>query len=46
MTSAEHERTVLTARGALGEAAFEASWVRGHALLLEKAIAGTLSNGE
>jgi predicted ATPase len=43
---AEHERTVLTVRGALGEAAFEASWVRGHALLLEKAIAGTLSNGE
>jgi predicted ATPase/DNA-binding XRE family transcriptional regulator len=43
---AEHERTVAAAREALGEEAFAAAWVRGHALPLEEAIADTLSNGE
>jgi len=43
---AEHERTVAAARGALGEEAFEAAWVRGHMLPLEEAITGILSNGE
>ncbi|MBA4115090.1 MAG: tetratricopeptide repeat protein [Rubrobacter sp.] len=43
---AEHDRTVTAARGVLGEDAFAAAWVRGHALPLEDAITGTLSNGE
>jgi hypothetical protein len=42
----EDERTVATARGALGEEAFEAAWVRGHALPLEEAITDTLNNDE
>ncbi len=43
---AEHERTMAAARGALGEEAFEAAWVRGHTLPLEEAITDTLSNRE
>jgi len=43
---AEHDRTVVAARGALGEDAFVAAWVRGDALPLDDAITGTLSNGE
>jgi hypothetical protein len=43
---AEHDRTVAAARGALGEDAFAAAWVRGHALPLEEAVTDTLSNGE
>jgi predicted ATPase/DNA-binding XRE family transcriptional regulator len=43
---AEHERTVAAAREALGEEAFEAAWVRGHALPLEETITDTLRNGE
>jgi predicted ATPase len=42
----EHDRTVAAAREALGEEAFAAAWVRGHALPLEEAITDTLSNGE
>jgi tetratricopeptide (TPR) repeat protein len=42
----EHDRTVVAARGTLGEDAFAAAWARGHALPLEKAITDTLSNGE
>ena len=42
---AEHERTVAAAHGALGEDAFAAAWVRGHALPLEEAITDTLCNG-
>jgi hypothetical protein len=37
---------VAAARGALGEEAFEAAWVRGNTLPLEEAITGTLSNRE
>ena len=43
---AEHDLTVAAARGALGEDAFAAAWVRGHALPLEEAVTDTLSNGE
>jgi hypothetical protein len=43
---AENDRTVTAARGAIGEEAFEAAWVRGHALILEETITETLSNGE
>jgi hypothetical protein len=43
---AENDRTVTAARGAIGEEAFEAAWVRGHALTLEETITETLSNGE
>jgi len=42
----EHDRTVAAARRGLGEEAFEAAWVRGHALPLEEAITDTLSNSE
>jgi hypothetical protein len=41
---AEHDRIVVAARGALGEDAFAAAWVRGYALPLEEAIINTLSN--
>ena len=43
---AEHDGTVAAAREALGEEAFAAAWVRGHALSLEKTITDTLSNDE
>ena len=43
---AEHERTVAGIRGALGEEAFAAAWVRGHALPLEEAITDTLGKDE
>ena len=43
---AEHERTVAAACEGLGEEAFEAAWVRGHALPLEEAITDTLNNDE
>ena len=43
---AENDRTVTAARGAIGEEAFEAAWVRGHALTLEETSTETLSNGE
>ncbi len=39
---AKHDRTVAAARRALGEEAFAAAWVRGHALSLEEAITDTL----
>jgi predicted ATPase/DNA-binding XRE family transcriptional regulator len=42
---AEQERTVAAARGALGEAAFEAAWAKGHALPSEEAIEHTLTPG-
>ncbi len=41
---AEHDCIVVAARGALGEDAFAAAWVRGYALPLEEAIINTLSN--
>jgi non-specific serine/threonine protein kinase len=43
---AEQDRTEAAAREALGEEAFAAAWVRGHALPLEEAITDTLSSGE
>ncbi len=39
---AENDRTVAAARTVLGEDAFTAAWVRGHALPLEEAIKDTL----
>jgi len=39
---AEHDRTVATARKALGEEAFAAAWARGHVLPVEETIADLL----
>ena len=43
---AEHERSVVAARGALGNEAFEAAWANVHAMPLQEVIMNTLRKDE
>ena len=43
---AEHERSVVAARGALGNEAFEAAWANVHAMPLQEVITNTLRKDE